>query len=116
MNSQIVLCACAYDSQKNMIGFAMIVYQLIDINGSNDDEDFYYLSRMMIDHRYQGFSFGKQALSEVKNRIKTFPSGSASALILSYSFTSHVDYSMYKSVGFQEVKVKDTEGDALFSD
>lgn len=96
-----------------MVGFTLVVYQPIDVNDPDDDEDIYYLSRIMIDQKYQGLGYGKQALKEIVALVKSLPHGRASALILSCSSVNQPAYSMYLSAELHETGLKDSDGDNL---
>lgn len=98
--------------KKTMIGFTMFVYQPMDDDDPHDDEDIYYLSRIMIDKKYQGLGYGKLALKKVINFIKTFPQGEADAIVLSCNPKNEPAYSLFKSFGFMEI-ITDSDGDKL---
>jgi len=80
-----------------LVGFIMAEYQPIDEDDIEDDENAYYLSRMMIDKRYQGNGYGKEAMLKLIEIMKTHPYGEAEAVVLScsrknvvaYNFTNH---------------------------
>lgn len=94
-----------------MVGFIMVVYQPIDLNDPDDDENVYYLSRIMIDKKYQGLGYGKVALKKVIEIIKTFPHGSATAIVLSSDPNNQLAYSLFQSFGFREMGITDSDGD-----
>jgi diamine N-acetyltransferase len=50
--------------EDRMVGFVMAIYQPQDANDPEDDEDVYYLARIMIDQAYQGRGYGKAALQQ----------------------------------------------------
>ncbi|WP_208559270.1 GNAT family N-acetyltransferase [Marinilactibacillus kalidii] len=99
--------------ENTMVGFSLIVHQPIDINDPDDDEDIYYMSRLMIDRKYQGLSYGKQALKKLIELVKNRPHGPTTALILSSTPENQVAYRLYLSAGFQEMGIRDVDGDEL---
>ena len=92
------------------IGFLMIGY------GLSDDEDWskedpglveivknsYCIWRFMIDKRYQGRGYGKQAMQLALDYIRTFPCGDAKYCWLSYEPENTVAKKLYESFGFVE--------------
>jgi len=94
-----------------MIGFIMAVYQPIDEDDPDDDENVYYLPRLMIDKRYQGNGYGKEAMLKMIEIMKTFPYGEAEAVVLSCSRENTVAYELYKSLGFIDTGEFDESGD-----
>ena len=56
----------------------------------------------MIDHKYQGKGFGKQAMQKVIEFLRLFPQGKADAMYLSYWQTNEAARGLYASVGFVE--------------
>lgn len=101
-----------YDDDT-MVGFVMFNYEPIDENNPDDTEDIYYLARMMIDKRHQGKGYGKEAMRQVLELIKTFPLGCASAVVLSCNPDNVPAYKLYKSFGFTEMGIQDDDGDNL---
>lgn len=96
-----------------MVGFVMVNYEPIDKNNPDDYEDIYYLARMMIDKRYQGKGYGKEALHKLIAYIKTYPLGKAKAIVLSCNINNHKAYSLYVAAGFKEMGIQDADGDNL---
>ncbi|MEC6748592.1 GNAT family N-acetyltransferase [Marinilactibacillus sp. XAAS-LB27] len=100
-------------NKETMVGFALVVYQPRDINDPDDDEDIYYLSRIMIDNKYQGFGYGKQALYQIIELVNSRPHGPATTLILSSSPENNPAYSLYLSAGFRKMGIKDVDEDEI---
>lgn len=96
---------------NDMVGFLMYTYQPIDVNDPEDDENIYYLSRIMIDKKYQGLGYGKLGLTKVIEKIKTFPLGKANAIVLSCNPNNKLAYKLFKSFGFKEMGLIDSDGD-----
>ena len=93
------------------IGFLMIGF---DVN--SDDEGApriakgnYNIWRLMIDKKFQGQGFGKEAMDLALEFINTFPCGTAKYCWLSYESDNDVARQLYKSVGFVETDEKDGE-------
>lgn len=93
------------------IGFLMIGF---DVN--SDDEGApkiakgnYNIWRLMIDMKFQGKGFGKEAMDLALEFINTFPCGTAKYCWLSYESDNNVARQLYKAVGFVETEVKDGE-------
>ncbi len=94
-----------------LIGFTLVVYQPIDVNDPDDDENVYYLSRIMIDKKYQGRGYGRAALHKVIEVIKAFPQGAATAIVLASNPGNEPAYSLFKAFGFREMGITNSEGD-----
>ena len=99
-------------SDNEMVGFVMAEYQPIDENDPDDNENIYYLSRLMIDKRFQGKGYGKKGMIKMIEIMKTFPYGSAEAIILSCNRQNKVAYELYKSLGFVDTDEFDETGDS----
>ena len=65
-------------------------------------KDSYNIWRLMIDERFQGKGFGKEAMNRILDFIKTEPCGSAETCWLSYEPENTVAKNLYRSFGFQE--------------
>ncbi|NMB00389.1 MAG: GNAT family N-acetyltransferase [Firmicutes bacterium] len=94
-----------------MVGFIMAVYQPIDEDDPEDDENVFYLSRTMIDQRYQGNGYGKQAVIKMIEILRSFPHGSAEAIVLSCNKENVIAYQLYRSLGFVDTGEYDEDGD-----
>ncbi|MCJ7841490.1 GNAT family N-acetyltransferase [Lederbergia sp. NSJ-179] len=94
-----------------MVGFTMAVYRPIDQNDPGDDENNFYISRLMIDQRYQGNGYGKQALVKFIEIMKTLPYGEADSIILSCAKENTIAYRLYESLGFVDTGEIDEDGD-----
>ena len=66
------------------------------------DKATYGINHFMIEHKYQGKGFGKQAMQKVIEFLRTFPQGKADAIYLSYWKTNEAARGLYASVGFVE--------------
>ena len=87
------------------VGFLMIGY---DVPWAKEYYDlprgYYYIWRFMIDNRYQGNGYGKEALKLAIDFIKTSPSGRSEYCWLSYEPDNVVARKLYLSFGFEEKK------------
>lgn len=84
------------------IGFVMIGY-----NGWEEGEpeylkNTYFIWRFMIDKRYQGKGFGRQAFQLALDFIRTFPAGPSDICWLSYEPENEAARKLYASFGFVE--------------
>ncbi len=69
----------------------------------------YDLRRLMIDAKFQGRGYGKEALRLALEFIRTFPCGKAEFCWLSYEPKNKVAQDLYRSQGFVETGEKDGE-------
>ena len=83
-------------SNETMVGFIMIEY--IEEKG----EMIYEIGRMMIAKDYQGKGYGRGAMEQAIEIIKTLPHGPANKILLSYVPGNDVAKKLYNSLGFAE--------------
>lgn len=98
-----------YAIYKNdiMVGFIMLSYNEAD---ENNDENTYWVCRLMIDKGYQGKGYGKEAMVKALELIRNLPYGKASVVSLSYEAENVVAKALYASCGFVETgKIEDGE-------
>ena len=93
------------------VGFLMIGF---GTDSSWDDaptiaQNNYDLRRLMIDIKYQGRGYGKEALNLALEFIRTFPCGKAEYCWLSYEPENKAARDLYRSFGFVETGEKDGE-------
>ena len=93
------------------VGFLMIGF---GTDSSWDDapaiaQNNYDLRRLMIDAKFQGRGYGKEALMLALEFIRTFPCGKAEFCWLSYEPNNKVAQDLYRSYGFVETGEKDGE-------
>lgn len=84
-----------------MVGFIQLAYIRED-QDEDIDEATYEVWRFMIDHKYQGKGYGKAALRKAIEYVKTFPSGPANKLHLSYVPGNANASGLYSALGFKE--------------
>ena len=92
-----------YDDETP-VGFCMISYGVDDswTDAPAIANDSYNVWRLMIDERFQGKGFGKEAMNRILDFIKTEPCGSAVTCWLSYERENTTANKLYHSFGFQE--------------
>lgn len=95
-------------NDKKPVGFLMIGYNEAALY---DAEDFdppealknnYSIWRLMIDKRYQGRGYGKEAISLALDFIKTWPCGKAEYCEISWEQGNDDAARLYHSMGFEE--------------
>ncbi|GIN72761.1 GCN5 family N-acetyltransferase [Bacillus sp. J14TS2] len=93
-----------------MVGFTMAIYEPIDENDPDEDEDHFYISRLMIDQRYQGNGYGRRALEKFIDIMKALPF-KADSIMLSCAKENTIAYRLYESLGFVDTGELDEDGD-----
>lgn len=98
-NNECIPMPYAIYDNDTMVGFIMLSY-----NEANEDnnENTYWVWRLMIDKRYQGKGYGREAMEKALELIKTFPYGTAASVFLSYEPENMVAKRLYASLGFVE--------------
>lgn len=96
------------------IGFLLIGFNVIKkTNNPVCDwfiENNYIIWRFMIDKRYQGKGYAKEAMQLALDFIRTFPCGKAEYCWLSYDIENTAARNLYKSFNFEEVPSAYIEG------
>ena len=88
---------------RKAVGFIMLAYNCPwATHYYGLPEKYYYIWRFMIDKKYQGQGFGKEALRLTIEFLKTFPSGKSEACWLSYEPENEVARNLYLKLGFVE--------------
>ena len=92
------------------VGFIMAEY--CHEEDDNDDEPYYYLWRMMIDNDHQGKGYGRVALEQFLDVIRTFPLGRAKKMFTSVVPENVHATRLYESFGFVKngIMFDDEEG------
>ena len=73
-----------------------------DIFKKWDGKKYYFIWRFMIDKNYQHKGYGKEALRQAIDFLKSEPCGKAEYITLSYERTNEVARKLYFSFGFYE--------------
>lgn len=89
-------------ADDQMVGFVMIVYGITGYDQPKIADGNYCILRLMIDARYQGQGYGREAMLEILKYIRTFPAGPAQYCWISYAADNTVAKNLYESVGFHE--------------
>ena len=63
---------------------------------------YYYIWKFMIDEKYQGNGYGKEAMIEALNMIRSFKSDNIEYCFISYEAENTVARNLYLSFGFVE--------------
>lgn len=83
-----------------MVGFIMMSYIRED-QDEELNENIYDVWRFMIDEKYQGRGYGKEALLKAIDFLKTKPKGPAESCFLSYAPGNEKAEGLYRDVGFE---------------
>ena len=75
-----------------------------DVYKKWDGKKYYFIWRFMIDEKYQGKGYGREALRKAIEFLKKEPCGKAEYITLSYERTNEVAKKLYFSLGFYEPK------------
>ena len=84
-----------------MVGYTLYFYCAAD-EDDPEDEECYSICRFMIDKRYQGKGYGRQAMLKILEHIRTFPQGKTNSVTLSFEPENIVAKNLYESLGFVE--------------
>jgi len=79
-----------------MIGFALY--------GIDEDDQQYWIYRMMIDEKYQGKGYGKQAIQLIIDDIKSMKEDHHTTISLSYEPENKLAKYLYNKMGFKDVE------------
>jgi len=81
---------------EEMIGFTLY--------GIDEDDNEYWIYRMMIDQKHQGKGFGKKAIQLVIDDIMHIKENHHQTITLSYEPTNEHAKRVYEKMGFQEIE------------
>ena len=102
-SGRFVQCFGIYDGDT-AVGFAMIGHRSEEYKGMAEVyRHSYYLWRFMIDKRYQGRGYGKEAMKLILDYIKSGPCRKAEYAWICYDPENTVARRLYASLGFEEV-------------
>lgn len=94
-------------NDKKVVGFLMIgfneaaLYELDGEEAPSALKNNYSLWRLMIDKRHQGRGYGRQAILQALDFVRTWPCGKAEYCEVSYEPDNEVGARLYASLGFQ---------------
>ena len=88
-------------ADEQMVGFVMIVYGNTGYELPSVAEGNYCILRLMIDARYQGRGYGREAMQKILDYIRTFPAGPAKYCWIQYHHENPVAKRLYESFGFR---------------
>ena len=98
---------------KKPIGFVMIGYNGYEEGDPEFMKDTYFIWRFMIDKRYQGNGYGRQAFQLALDYVRTLPCGPSDICWLSYEPENVAAKKLYASFGFVEVPEGYVEGEEM---
>ena len=84
------------------VGFIMSNYVVAEEN-EWADENTYHICRFMIDKNHQGKGYGKEAMHQKLELLKTGPLGHAKSVTIGSEPENHVVRKIYDSFGFVEM-------------
>ena len=113
-NNQAVFPFGIYLGDKP-IGFIMMGFDAHFLGDEDPDilKKQYFIWRFMIDKRYQGKGYGKQAFMLAVDFVKTFPVGPSKLCWVSYEPANVVARNLYASCGFVEAPGYYKEGEEM---
>ena len=89
-------------ADEEPVGFALITYGMNSYELPSVAEGNYNILRLMIDRRYQGRGYGREAMRLILEYIRTFPLCPAELVWIQYAFDNLVAKKLYESFGFRE--------------
>ena len=101
-----------YDDKK-AVGFIMIGHDCAWRDNLDFAKKSYYIWRFMIDRRYQGRGFGREALKLAIDFVRTGPCGASEYCWLSYEPENEAARHLYLSMGFVERPELCREGEEI---
>ena len=108
-SGKFVQCFGIYDADT-AVGFAMIGHHSEEYKGMAEIyRHSYYLWRFMIDHRFQGKGYGRDALNLLLDYVLSFPDGEEDTWSTSYDQENEAAKYLYASFGFVPNGEKDRD-------
>ena len=101
LHQKHILMPYAIVNDETVVGFLMVGFE--DGEDVFSDGEIYWLARFMVDDKHQGKGYGKAALAQLIDFVKTGPNGNKAK----YFYTSVVPHSpvaakMYENAGFEK--------------
>ena len=104
-------------NDKKPVGFLLLAYDYSEVCDDHDAPSIaknnYFLWRLMIDKRYQGRGYGREAVKLALDFIKTFPHGKAEYCWICYDKDNEVAKKLYLSMGFNEIEMQGNDINAV---
>lgn len=91
----------------------MIGYNGYEEGDPEFTKDTYFIWRFMIDKRYQGNGYGRQAFQLALDFVRTFPCGPSDICWLSYEPENEAAKKLYALLGFVEAPEGYKEGEEM---
>lgn len=98
---------------KKPIGFVMVGYNGYEEGEPEYFKNTYFVWRFMIDKRWQGKGYGRQAFQMTLDFIRTYPCGPSDLCWLSYEPENEAAKKLYASFGFMEDPDNYKEGEEM---
>ena len=89
-------------ADETPVGFTLITYGINSYELPSVAEGNYNILRLMIDQRYQGRGYGREAMRLILDYIRTFPMGPAELVWIQYMPDNLTAKKLYESFGFRE--------------
>lgn len=86
---------------ETLVGYVMVIYDY--------DNDTYNLWHLMIDRKYQGQGYGRQAVQKCLEYIAGKPFGSGNTVLLTCNEANTTAIFLYKSLGFRPTGAVDED-------
>ena len=86
---------------ETLVGYVMVIYDY--------DNDTYNLWHLMIDRKYQGQGYGRQAVQKCLEYIAGKPFGNGNTVLLTCNETNTTAIFLYKSLGFRPTGAVDED-------
>ncbi|MCR5094489.1 MAG: GNAT family N-acetyltransferase [Lachnospiraceae bacterium] len=88
-------------AEGTMVGYVMVIYDY--------DVPEYDIWHMMIDESMQGRGYGREALKQVIDYIRTKPFGDSDRIVLTCNKNNPIAGKLYESMGFSATGVEDDD-------
>ena len=82
--------------EETMVGFTLF--------GLDDEDQQYWIYRLMIDEKYQGKGYGKEAINLIIKTIQSMKAPQHQVIHISYEQENTVARSVYQKAGFTEIE------------
>ena len=96
-------------ADEKLVGFCMFVFNPEE----EDEDDRYWLWRFMIDKNYQRKGYGRAAMQQALELVRSFPCGESKYCWISYEPENEAARKLYASFGFVEDPEHYVEGEEM---